>query len=822
MHADAGGKSAILTAITIALGGKATTTSRGSNLKDLVREGATWAEVRVHLRNRGADAFRPDKYGARITVERRIQLDGAGSWKIRNADGKTISSKREELDAICDHANIQVDNPMNVLSQDAARQFLGSSQAEDKYSFFLRGTQLTQLAQEYELIQTNIQRMRRTLALAEEALPDLERAARDASARWQQIEHARAEQAKLDALKEELVWSQVIAKEKELAAAAEALQRTRTKHEALTRKKAGDEARAAELDGAVAELESRSREGHERERQLQEQRAAAVARVREHKSQLSGLRAQERELNEQAERVQRTIRQLQAQIDQEARRQAQDRRAEREAQEARRDALQRERLEVEMRQVALAQEGEALAQTRRETAAEHARLAAERQTVEEKQAHLHSFLQRCEDASRNRITAFGGASMPHVMRAIERETRWRAPPVGPIGAHVRLRDARWAPVVESVLSDALNAFVVQHHEDRARLARILKECRATNQIITAAHDFFDYSSGEPDASVLTLLRVLDTDEYLCRVLIDGHKIEKSALVHRRAQGDELVRRRPRNVQQCFSLDMFKITGGPSGSATQTITPYAGAPRFARDTHADMDEARRALAQHDETLSRLRERLAACADDEAEHTRTQRELDAQGADVRAALRDIRQRMAQVEDEMREDEPANVAALEEARADADEEMARIVERFRETEAQKEEAEHALAGPAHESAQLQEQLGVVEARQRELEAELETTYTERVRLQRSQQHWTQQIEQHAAMLAEGEREEQSLAALVDVRASTHAVVDRDGHRLLRARRDGPRAARARRGTPFADAAHPHHRGACPACRRAVGGRD
>ena len=28
-----------------------------------------------------------------------------------------ISTKKEELAAICDHMNIQVDNPMNVLTQ---------------------------------------------------------------------------------------------------------------------------------------------------------------------------------------------------------------------------------------------------------------------------------------------------------------------------------------------------------------------------------------------------------------------------------------------------------------------------------------------------------------------------------------------------------------------------------------------------------------------------------------------------------------------------------------------------------------------------------
>jgi hypothetical protein len=44
------------------------------------------------------------------------------------ADGKTtVSTKREELSAICDHMNIQVDNPLNVLTQGTSNQFLTGS-----------------------------------------------------------------------------------------------------------------------------------------------------------------------------------------------------------------------------------------------------------------------------------------------------------------------------------------------------------------------------------------------------------------------------------------------------------------------------------------------------------------------------------------------------------------------------------------------------------------------------------------------------------------------------------------------------------------------
>ena len=53
------GKSAILTAVTICLGGRAQSTQRAQSLRGFIREGATAAQVTVRIRNRGPEAFKP-------------------------------------------------------------------------------------------------------------------------------------------------------------------------------------------------------------------------------------------------------------------------------------------------------------------------------------------------------------------------------------------------------------------------------------------------------------------------------------------------------------------------------------------------------------------------------------------------------------------------------------------------------------------------------------------------------------------------------------------------------------------------------------------
>lgn len=75
------------------------------------------SEVTITLKNRGDEAYKRNIYGDSIVITRRFDTKGSSTYKIKAKDGALISHKREELSAICDHMNIQVDNPMNVLTQ---------------------------------------------------------------------------------------------------------------------------------------------------------------------------------------------------------------------------------------------------------------------------------------------------------------------------------------------------------------------------------------------------------------------------------------------------------------------------------------------------------------------------------------------------------------------------------------------------------------------------------------------------------------------------------------------------------------------------------
>jgi hypothetical protein len=81
------GKSAIVAAIQLCLGSSARHTGRGSNVAQYIREGSeNPAVLKVTLLNTGADAYKPEEYGEKITVKRVISKQGS-TYHLLSAKG---------------------------------------------------------------------------------------------------------------------------------------------------------------------------------------------------------------------------------------------------------------------------------------------------------------------------------------------------------------------------------------------------------------------------------------------------------------------------------------------------------------------------------------------------------------------------------------------------------------------------------------------------------------------------------------------------------------------------------------------------------------
>ncbi|KAI0317517.1 P-loop containing nucleoside triphosphate hydrolase protein [Amylostereum chailletii] len=538
------GKSAVLSAITVALGGKATSTGR-------------------------EEAYKHEQYGDSIIITRRFTKDGASSYKIKGRDGKLVSTKREELAAICDHMNIQVDNPMNVLTQGKLpAQFLSASQPSDKYKFFLRGTQLSQLSEEYATCMENISQTHQILQRKAEALPDLQTAFKEASARFEEASKAREQRHKVDELKKELAWSHVAAKYAELE---EAIHNTQKAEHRLPKCQASLDTAEADLEAATKAVKDREEEYEslgnidhlsERQRLLKEQ-------MRANRNKLTELKGDERGIQENLTAVKQSIRRLEDQIKIEKEKSAKH-------SQSKQDELNQQ---LEDARAAVLEAEQTLRTTEKDSKEAQSKRDDTRGRGQALDNQISQAKKECEElktqinnlkSEQNNSLAPYGKNMQAVLEAIAR-TQWRGrKPVGPLGLYVKVRDQGWADLMRNVLGTVMSAFAVTDTHDAQTLRNLLKHHNNHNpQVIVSGVDLFDYRGGEPDPRYMTVLRALEiSDEYVLRMLINQARIERNLLARTRAEGDELLREIGGGT--CLTADLYRVNLSDSGGGSQPM------------------------------------------------------------------------------------------------------------------------------------------------------------------------------------------------------------------------------------------------------------
>ncbi|KAK1753499.1 hypothetical protein QBC47DRAFT_386576 [Echria macrotheca] len=621
------GKSAILTAITLCLGGKASSTNRGGSLKSFVKEGCDRAVLSVKIKNQGNDAYKYDIYGDSIVVERHFSKAGSSGFRVKSANGQTISTKRQEIEDIVEYFALQVDNPLNVLSQDNARQFLNASTKAQKYKFFIEGVQLQQLDNDYRLIKENLDQMIAKVPDQEERVKHAEDVLKKAKRKKEAIEGNRQIRIKHRTLRNQLAWSQVIAEEKELAErekahaqaddkVAEAERAVQEKTEAL---RVEDEA----LERIVGALETAKDEvvkAREHQEAAAEAKEAMLAEMRT-------IVTEEREAQQTVEAVSANIKRLEENI------------------KAEEDRLEKAN-------------GEAHTAKLRELETEKARVQDIEKQIIENKAREPEFKKLFEDAkselntrennlgrARERVTQVDSqiqnlkqkepskyspyeAQIPHLISRIERETRFREKPIGPIGLHVRLLKPEWSNVLESYFGRSLNGFLVTSHEDSRLLQDMIKQIglRDASVNVVKARTPLNLEGKEPDESFDTILRVLKFDNDLVRdQLIIQHMIEQVILIPERTKAQDIMFNGapPRNVKAalCFQdgdrSAGLRLTGGNDMMATSPIQSRNQAPRMKGDISSHLavlaDQKRAAEAEYQAVLRQKQEAQAAVQD-----------------------------------------------------------------------------------------------------------------------------------------------------------------------------------------------------------------
>ena len=155
-------------------------------------------------------------YGESIIIERHFNRAGTSGFKLKSSTGKVISTRKADLEDISDYYALQIDNPMTVLTQDMARQFLNSSTPAEKYKFFIKGVQLEQLSQDYQLLEENVDYIESTFHDKMEAVNELKAKKEEAKNLVKVCERFDKMRQKLRRLGGQMAWVQVEEQEKYL------------------------------------------------------------------------------------------------------------------------------------------------------------------------------------------------------------------------------------------------------------------------------------------------------------------------------------------------------------------------------------------------------------------------------------------------------------------------------------------------------------------------------------------------------------------------------------------------------------------------------
>ncbi|EEH03156.1 DNA repair protein [Histoplasma capsulatum G186AR] len=637
------GKSAILTALTLCLGGKASVTNRGQSLKSFIKEGKDSATIVVRIKNQGDSAYNPNEFGNSIIIERHFSRNGSSGFKIKSSSGRVVSTKKSELDSITDYFALQIDNPMNVLSQDMARQFLSSSSPSEKYKFFVKGVQLEQLDQDYRLLEESIDQTEAKLSIHLDQIKDLETNRNNARAKLALSDKNETMRARVRNLRAQMAWVQVEEQEKNRDAYDAQLAEA-------TRKIADLESEVAKADelyqsadreygiaaeavlAAKSELEAQADRGKVAKESMNEivkerrELQATQRTIREClKTAESAIAETERKINEEKKRIE--------DLDggNHARRLAELEQRKSQAEEAL-NTYNAHRKDVNRLQ-------DDINNAEREYQGKREPVNKQRSDIEQTENRLRS-LTRDRGQQQNGFHE----KMPMLLRAIEQEQyKFSRKPVGPLGNHIRLLKPKWSGVLESSLGANLTGFVVTAKSDSNILSSIMKRVGCECPIFIG-NDIgnMDTSPNEPDPQFDTMLRVLEIDNDLVRrQLVITNGIEQVLLIENLEDASVVMfdGERPRNVRRCLCIDQrdrrrgihlsYSRTGEPTQSPVQA---YLGRPRMKTDIESQIKIQQDAVSRLKQDLLELetQERLARnhlekCKQAVVRHSRQQEQL-----------------------------------------------------------------------------------------------------------------------------------------------------------------------------------------------------
>ncbi|XP_041277529.1 structural maintenance of chromosomes protein 6 isoform X2 [Onychostruthus taczanowskii] len=747
------GKSSVLTALIVGLGGKATATNRGSSLKMFIQKGETSADISITLRNQGRDAFKPELYGTSIIVNQRINQDGSRTCKLKSKAGTIISSKKEELLGILDHFNIQVDNPVSVLTQEMSKQFLQTKNEGDKYKFFMKATQLEQMKEDYSFIGKTKKNTRVQIEQGEERLEELKQLYLEKKEIFKSIAFVNDMQSRLKDLKHQMAWAVVSEMEKEVELLKEGVKAEEGNTE-LLQKVEECQVKVNEAEKKYKAIQDKLITVSEEAQALHPQCISLKAEVQAKRKTVNETEIVYNRSKTELKRLEKDREQLYKRIEELKSCANQDSEPEKLERQGRIAYLREQLKAFHDEEVMIGQQLDQFQQAISKCREEHSRLRRERSEVQQALDAQQKQLRDLKDSKTNTLKRFG-PHVPAFLEAVEvayNQGHFRKKPLGPLGALIHPKDPELILAIECCLKGLLQAFCCDNHSDERALQLLMSKYYArghrpqiiVNKFQNRIYDTSQRAVHHPEfPSVLTALEI--DNPVVANCLIDMRGIETVLLIKSSRRAREVMQRNgpPRNCREAFTAEGDQVFERRYYSSSFVRPKFLSQDVEAEISHLnkEIENKRAQLTASQQRLHSIENEIRQNEDHLYGHRRHQKQLQVKIRTANAEIADL--------ENVEEHQSADIPILQD---EAEENKCRMesVKQDMQLQSRKmEELKNSLQAAEKKLEEVKEKIHQVEEIAGPIKAELSQAESEVENSKRHLQHYEDKQREHVACI-------------------------------------------------------------------------
>lgn len=615
------GKSTILTAITMCLGGRASATDRGSNVATLVKEGKQKARIRVTLVNEGARAYQPEVFGNKITVERMItrsdqggRIKGTTSYRIMNSAGKHVTSTKEDLQSIIDWFHFQIDNPFAILTQDMARRFLTETKPKVKYDLLMEGLRFVQMERMREQSESKLAYVQQRVEEQREALKGPRQEYENAQREIRKFKKVREYEAALDKIRAKIAWQAIGRCENEIELRDIQIKELQDLIDRINDDTNNHDAIVAKARKVVSDIDDQILEHTAEADRLKERKLVHDSKLSEAQRKLKKCDEDGKQINSEKIKYEEQRKSLEQELVE-----LESRAPEKQQVHSQLEEMRAASEDIQRKIDSAMSKDEQMARTLSQLED-----PAEVRSIKEKVDGAVHDRNDCNDRIRGlraRLERESGQegtfdpsafdrNLGRVLQEIERDNRFTVKPIGPLGRYITLKKPEWRMLLESHLNSVLSSFWVQTSADRNRLKAILDRCNASSfPIVLRNPEIYDFPRLSDQTSILDVLDFRHPDdtvnENIKRLLVDMRSVEKVALIPKREDASRIV---AQNRQIRFAITFADRPGPKFGALGHRVDAQSTRRLEGKDTYRMGMDNQTKIRELRESLSLEQDRL----------------------------------------------------------------------------------------------------------------------------------------------------------------------------------------------------------------------